>query len=75
MDSPYNLITTISPEKGKRIDEFDKHSKFIVKISAPTDLNNIECKERLFLPMCHLYRNCVELSLKTICFEEIGEDF
>lgn len=38
MDLPYNLITTISPEKGKRIDEFDKYSKFIVKISAPTDL-------------------------------------
>ena len=40
-----------------------------------TDLGNSECKERLFLPMCYLYRNCVELSLKTIWFEEIGEDF
>lgn len=40
-----------------------------------TDLNNLECKERLFLPMCYLYRNCVELSLKAIWFEEIGEDF
>jgi len=38
MDAPYNLISTISPEKDKRIDEFDKHSKYIVKISAPTDL-------------------------------------
>lgn len=33
-----------------------------------------DCK-RLFLPMCYLYRNCVELSLKTIWFEETGEDF
>ncbi len=40
-----------------------------------TDRDNSECKERLFLPMCYLYRNCVELSLKTIWFEEIGEDF
>lgn len=40
-----------------------------------TDLGNVVYKEHLFLPMCYLYRNCVELSLKTIWFEEIGEDF
>ena len=40
-----------------------------------TDLGNSDCKDRLFLPMCYLYRNCVELSLKMIWFEEIGEDF
>ena len=40
-----------------------------------TDSGNLEYNERLFLPMCYLYRNCVELSLKTIWFEEIGEDF
>lgn len=40
-----------------------------------TDVGNIDCKNRLFLPMCYLYRNCVELSLKTIWFEETGEDF
>lgn len=39
-----------------------------------TDLGNLECKDRFFLPMCYLYRNCVELSLKTIWFEETGED-
>ena len=38
MDVPYNLISTISPEKGKKIDDFDKYSKYIVKISAPDDL-------------------------------------
>jgi hypothetical protein len=27
-----------------------------------------------FLPMCYLYRNCVELSQKTIWFEETGEN-
>lgn len=30
MDAPYNLISVISPEKGKKIDDFDKHSKYIV---------------------------------------------
>lgn len=40
-----------------------------------TDLGNTYWNERLFLPMCYLYRNCVELSLETIWFEEIGEDF
>lgn len=40
-----------------------------------TDLGNTDWNERLFLPMCYLYRNCVELSLKTIWFEEIDEDF
>ena len=40
-----------------------------------TDYGNCEYKNQLFLPMCYLYRNCVELSLKTIWFEETGEDF
>lgn len=40
-----------------------------------TNSGNSTYNERLFLPMCYLYRNCVELSLKTIWFEEIGEDF
>lgn len=31
--------------------------------------------EHLFLPMCYLYRNCVELSLKTIWFDEINGTF
>lgn len=34
-----------------------------------------DCSKHLFLPMCYLYRNCVELSLKAIWFEETGEDF
>lgn len=177
MEAPYILISTISPENGKKIDAFDKHSKYIVKVLAPTDFSetlfeyaeyfsdlsqrdresdlfcypfhivwepgdwkwykkeaesavewkavnpvfietggyyyaqsvvgykynradfypytkayletanylkwymknetdsgNSDYNERLFLPMCYLYRNCVELSLKTIWFEEIGED-
>ena len=37
MEVPYILISTICPENGKKIDEFDKHSKYIVKVSAPTD--------------------------------------
>lgn len=39
------------------------------------DSGESNCDEHLFLPMCYLYRNCVELSLKTIWFEEIEEDF
>ena len=34
-----------------------------------------ERADNLFMPMCYLYRNCAELSLKTIWFEETGEDF
>lgn len=40
-----------------------------------TDKGNNDYNNRLFLPMCYLYRNCVELSLKTIWFEETGENF
>lgn len=40
-----------------------------------TDLCDEECKEHLFLPMCYLYRNCVELNLKAILFEELDLDF
>ena len=40
-----------------------------------SDLENMGCKEELFLPMCYLYRNCIELNLKMIWFQETGEDF
>lgn len=39
MEPPYILISTISPEKGKKICDFDKHSKYLVKVVAPTDLS------------------------------------
>lgn len=39
------------------------------------DLGNYDKVSGLFIPMCYLYRNCVELNLKTIWFEETGEDF
>ena len=39
MEAPYILISTISPEKGKKIDAFDKHSKYVVKVLAPTDFS------------------------------------
>lgn len=38
MEAPYIMISSIAPEKGKKIDWFDKHSKYAVKIPAPTDL-------------------------------------
>ena len=38
-DEPYILISTISPEKGKKIGDFDKHSKYLVKVIAPSDLS------------------------------------
>ena len=37
MEAPYILISAISPENGKKIDVFDKHSKYIVKVLASTD--------------------------------------
>lgn len=39
LESPYILISTISPEKGRKICDFDKHSKYLVKVVAPTDLS------------------------------------
>lgn len=33
------LISTISPEKGKKINACDKHSKYRVRVLAPTDLS------------------------------------
>lgn len=39
------------------------------------DLGKSSQVENLFMPMCYLYRNCAELSLKSIWFEESGEDF
>ena len=39
------------------------------------ETDNGKNNEHLFLPMCYLYRNCVELSLKTILFDEIDECF
>ncbi len=41
MDVTYSLIATISPVKGEKIDKFDKHSKYVVKILAPNDLAEI----------------------------------
>lgn len=40
-----------------------------------TNAGDCDCKNRLFLPICYLYRNCIELNLKTIWFEEICDDF
>lgn len=37
MEKPDILISTISPEKGKKINAFDRHSKYIVKVLAPKD--------------------------------------
>lgn len=36
---------------------------------------NLDCSKSLFLPMCYLYRNCIELNLKNIWFKDIGGDF
>lgn len=38
MKTPDILITSIVPEKGKRIDDFNKHSIYLVKVTAPIDL-------------------------------------
>ena len=35
MEAPYILISTISPEKGRKIDAFDKHTKYVSKVFVP----------------------------------------
>ena len=39
MEAPYILISTISPEKGKKIDAFNKHTKYVSKVFAPIDFS------------------------------------
>lgn len=39
------------------------------------DKGDVSVADKLFMPMCYLYRNAVELSLKAIWFEEVREDF
>ena len=39
------------------------------------DEGNLQYSNSLFLPMCYLYRNCVELCLKAMLFENPAEDF
>lgn len=39
------------------------------------DINNHYESNCLFIPMCYLYRNSVELNLKAIWFEEVDENF
>ena len=38
LELPYNLITTISPVRGKKINTVDKKSKYVVKVMAPVEL-------------------------------------
>lgn len=77
----YNAQSVVGYEYCR--DEFYPYTKAYLEtanylkwyMKNETDLGNSDYNERLFLPMCYLYRNCVELSLKTLWFEEIGEDF
>ncbi len=39
------------------------------------DFGEITKASELFMPMCYLYRNAVELAIKEAWFEEVGEDF
>lgn len=39
------------------------------------ELQEEEERSKLFLPMCYLYRNCVELTLKSTWYSETNEDF
>lgn len=38
MEIPDILVTPIVPKKGKRMEDFNKHSIYLVKITAPTNL-------------------------------------
>ena len=35
MEAPYILISTISPEKSRKIDAFDNHTKYVLKVFVP----------------------------------------
>lgn len=70
MDAPYNLISTISPEKGKRIDEFDKYSKYIVLYAEHPDIGKLDT---YFFSIAFLYRHCLEVGLKAIGFQYIDD--
>lgn len=39
MEEPHILISTMIPEKGKKIDAVDKHSKYLVKVAATDNLH------------------------------------
>ena len=39
MESSYNLIFTICPEKDKKIDGCDKYSKYVIRVYASVDLS------------------------------------
>lgn len=83
MEAPNILISTITPEQGKKIDTFDKHSDYIVKVLAPTDLSktlfeyaehpDIGKLDTYFFSIAFLYRHCMELGLKAIGFQFIDD--
>ena len=38
METPYIWTSTCLPQEGKKIDDCNKQSKYIVKVVSPTDL-------------------------------------
>ena len=62
MEAPYILISTISPEKGKKIDAFNKHTKYVSKVFAPIDFSQTffeyaeeVCSTEVYLTMTKEY--------------------
>lgn len=39
MKLPYSLISVIHPKKDEKIDSFDRHSKYLIKVLAPVELS------------------------------------
>jgi len=54
---------------------FDIANYFKHCMKEQFDSGNHDEANQLFLPMCYLYRNSVELSLKSMWFEDSDEDF
>ena len=45
------------------------------KMKSAKDAGNMSVQDKLFFPMCYLYRNAVELVMKQVLFEEVREDY
>ena len=100
-NAPPSLISVKHPEKDKKLTDFDRHSKYLIKIEAQGSLEtklyeyaekfyesahritefilynehpDIGKLDTFFFPIAFLYRHCIELGLKAVCFQNIRTD-
>lgn len=100
-DAPPSLISIKHPEKDKKLTDFDRYSKYLIKVEAQGSLEiklyeyaerfyeaahritefilysehpDIGKLDTFFFPIAFLYRHCIELGLKAVCFRYIHTD-